>query len=352
MHRLITIAVVVASTALATPARAQVYPERIPSLVREKADAARTRHAWSQRNADREEQTERITKTLRVGPNGQLDLANIAGDILVTRGNSTDAVIEAVKRARGRTVEDAREALQLVQVEIAERAGRVEVRTRYPDEGEIRARNRRNINVSVSYTISAPAGTRISANSISGTIKVQDILGDLTLESISGTIEIANGGRVATAKTISGNVEISGTEMEGGLEASSVSGTVTLRKVKARRLDLGSVSGPVLLEDVDCDRVNAHSVSGDIRFLGTLTAGGRYQMQSHSGEIRVALSGDRGFELTANSFSGSVNAPDFPITVQGTMGRGRQRGLRGVYGDGSAVLDLTTFSGSIVIVKR
>jgi hypothetical protein len=47
-----------------------------------------------------------------------------------------------------------------------------------------------------------------------------------------------------------------------------------------------------------------------------------------------------------------VIAPYFRITVQGSMGAGRQRGLRGVFGDGSAVLDLTTFSGSIAIVKR
>jgi putative adhesin len=348
MQRLMTIVVLAACAAVAAPAQAQVYPERIPSLARERD---RSRSAWSQRN-EREEQTDRITKTIKVGANGQIDLANIAGDISVIRGSGTDATIEVVKTARGRTTDDAREALQLVQVDIVERGGRVEVRTRYPDEADLRARNRRNINVSVAYTVSAPAGTRISANSISGNIRVKDIQGDLALESISGTIQISNSGRVATAKSISGNVEITGTEVEGGLEASTVSGTVAVRKVKARRLDLGSVSGPVLIEEVNCDRVNGHSVSGDIRFLGTLSPGGRYEMRSHSGEIRLGLSGDTGFELTANTFSGSVSAPDFRITIQGTAGGFRQRGLRGVYGDGSAVLDLTTFSGSIALVKR
>jgi hypothetical protein len=347
MQRLITIAAVAVSTMFAVPALAQVYPERIPSVVREKA--VRTRTAWDQRN-NREEQIDRVTKTVRLGASGQIDLGNIAGDIAITRANGTDATIEVVKTARGRTVEDARELLQLVTADIVERAGRVEVRAHYPDERQMN--NRRNINVSVAYTVAAPPDTRISANSISGNIRVQDIQGDLTLESISGTVQITNSGRIATAKSISGNVEIVSTQVDGGVEASTVSGTVMARKVKAQRLDLSSVSGPVLIEDVTCDRVGARSVSGDIRFLGTLARGGRYSLQSHSGEIRLALSGDVGFELSANTFSGSVNAPDFKMTIQGNVGGGRQRGMRGVVGDGSAVLDLTTFSGSIAIVKR
>jgi len=352
MHRLITIAAIAVLTALPAPGHAQVYPERIRSVVREKADEGKSVARWDQRTAEREEQTERVTRTVRLGANGEVDLRNIAGEIAVSRGNGTDATLEAVKHARGRTIDDAREALQLVQVEITERAGRLEARTRYPDETEMRSRNRRNINVSVSYTVTVPAGTRVTANSISGNIRVQDVQGDLILESISGNIQIANGGRAATVKTISGNVEVSGTQIDGALEASTVSGTVAVRKVKARRLDLGSVSGPVLVEDLECDRVGAHSVSGDIRFAGTLARGGRYEMRSHSGEVRLAIAGDTGFELNASSFSGSVNAPDFKMTIQGNVGGGRQRGLRGVYGDGSAVLDLTTFSGSIAIVKR
>jgi hypothetical protein len=64
------------------------------------------------------------------------------------------------------------------------------------------------------------------------------------------------------------------------------------------------------------------------------------------------IAGSTGFTVEASSFSGSVRS-DVPITLEGGRpSRGRQRGMRGRYGDGSAVLDLTTFSGSIVITKR
>jgi hypothetical protein len=73
---------------------------------------------------------------------------------------------------------------------------------------------------------------------------------------------------------------------------------------------------------------------------------------SHSGEIRVAIAGGSGFELEASSFSGEVRS-DLHITSRGTnTPERRRRTLTGTYGDGSAILDLTTFSGSIVITKR
>lgn len=304
-----------------------------------------------QQGRNRDEQTERLTKTLRIGATGELDVSNVAGDIAVTRSGGSEATIEIVKTSRGRTPEDAREMLGLVQVEITERNGRAEVKTRYPGEDETRRNNRRNVNVSVAYTITAPANTRLTIGSISGSIKVTDILGDLALNTISGAVRVANAGRIATAKSISGTVEIVDTQIDGTVEAESISGDVLLRKVRARRLGLGTVSGNVTVQDVQCDRVEAHSVSGNVEFGGALAKSGRYDLSSHSGTIRVVVSGDAGFELDANSFSGSVRS-DLPLTLRGRDDRGRQRAVRGVYGDGSALLHVTTFSGSIVIARR
>ena len=271
---------------------------------------------------------------------------------MITRGNGNDAVIEVVKTSRGSNVEDAREMLQLVEVTIVERGGRAEIRTQYPHGDGWRRGHRRNINVSVGFNITAPGGTRLNVKSISGSVKVNGIKGDLSIESVSGSLVLGDAGRISQAKSVSGDVQISDTTLDGPVDASSVSGSVMLKRVKARRLDLGSVSGSVVLEDIECDRVSVQSVSGNVQFQGPLARNGRYELKSHSGEVRVSVSGGSGFELEASSFSGHVRS-DFPVTIQGGSGRGpRQRSLHGVYGDGGAVLDLTTFSGSILIVKR
>jgi hypothetical protein len=343
---LLTLAALAASAA---PAQAQPFSRRANVVVRERVETARA--VWYQQG--REEQTDRQTRTLKLGPNGELSVTNISGDIVVTRASGGDATLEIVKSVRARTAEDARELLGLVQVTITERGGRAEVKTVYPQGDEMRRNNRRNVNVSVAFTISAPAGTRLTIGSVSGSIKVADIKGDLAAATISGAVRIANAGRIASARSVSGDVEITDTQIDGAVEAQSISGSVVLRNVTARRVDLGSVSGGVVVHDVQCERVEAHTISGSVDFAGSLAKNGRYELTSHSGDVRVAFAGNTGFELEANSFSGSVRS-DVPITLQGTdrtMGRGR-RAMRGVFGDGSAVLDVTTFSGTIVISKR
>jgi DUF4097 and DUF4098 domain-containing protein YvlB len=345
-HGSIACSVLLLAAAVAPrPADAQVYPERIRTTAKHRVEA------YQRRGDNREEQVERSTKTVKIGANGELDVANIAGDITITRGGGADATIEAIKTAHARTADDAREMLQLVQVDIVERAGRAEVRARYPGD-EWRRNNRRNVNVSVDYNITAPAGTRVTVKSVSGSVKVTDIKGGVSAESVSGDIHIANAGRLGLAKSVSGSVDVTDTQVDGALEAGSVSGDVILRRLKAQRIDASSISGEVTLEDVQADRATSQSVSGNLSFSGPLARGGRYELKSHSGEIRVAIAGGSGFELEASSFSGEVRS-DLPITSRGTnTPERRRRTLTGTYGDGSAILDLTTFSGGIVITKR
>jgi hypothetical protein len=300
----------------------------------------------------RDEQTERFTRTLKVGSNGEIMIGNISGNITITRGGGSDATLEVVKTARARTPGEAKEVLDLVQIDIIERGGRAEVKTRYPRNDEWRRENRRNLNVSVTFNLAAPAGTRVSAHSVSGSISSTDITGDVALESVSGSIRIANAGRIAAAKSVSGNVEVTDTSVEGQLEASSVSGSVVVRNVKASRAELGSVSGGVIVQNATCERLEAQTVSGDVEFAGDLSRNGRYELSSHSGTVRAAVAGNVGFVLEASSFSGSVRS-EIPLKSQSSgSGRRHQQSLEGVYGDGSAILELTTFSGSIVLTKR
>src|SRR5262249_40263139 len=120
------------------------------------------------------------------------------------------------------------------------------------------------------------------------------------------------------------------------------------------------VSGEIRLRDAAIEALTAKSLSGGFEYTGTLVKTGRYDVNTHSGGVRFALADNTGFELSAGSFSGPIRS-DFPMTVGGDrnpnirLGRGRRgpgESLQGTYGDGSASLNLRTFSGSIVITKR
>jgi DUF4097 and DUF4098 domain-containing protein YvlB/Skp family chaperone for outer membrane proteins len=329
--------------------RAREQAERERERAREQAE--RERERARERDGSIQE-IERTTRTFRIGANGELHLANISGDIVITRSTGSDAQIEIVKTARGRSSEDARELLSLVKVDIIERPNRAEIRTIYPQGDELRRNNRRNINVSVAFNVSVPAGTRVRANSISGSVSARDVRGDVVLKSISGAVRLINGGG-ATAESISGSIEVTDTSADGGVSASTASGSIMLRRVKARRVGANSISGNLVLEDVESPAVDAQTVSGGVQLNGALARNSRYELSSHSGSITVGVRSGTGFEVEATSFSGSVRSelPFDNTNVQPARGR-FSRSLRGVVGDGSAVLELSTFSGSIAIVKR
>ena len=126
---------------------------------------------------------------------------------------------------------------------------------------------------------------------------------------------------------------------------------------KVRALEAGSVSGDVRLIGSEVERLEAKSVSGNIEFDAPLTKGGRYEFTSHSGNVRIVLSGNTGFELDADTFSGSVRS-DVPVTLRAigrrpsANRRGSNRAIRGSYGDASAFLSVRSHSGSVVITKK
>jgi DUF4097 and DUF4098 domain-containing protein YvlB len=290
-------------------------------------------------------QTEKFSKTVPLGKGGTFDLGNISGDIVITGGTGEQVVINAVKR--GKTAED----LKAVQIEVTATAARVEVRTKYPQE-------KRNINASVDYTVSVPRGAAVIVNSVSGDMKVSNIDGALRINTVSGDVDVTAAAQLESAKTVSGDVTVTTAGSAGDITAASVSGDVTIKSAKAKGFDLNSVSGSVTMTDVTCDRVKANSISGDMIFSGPLAKGGRYAFQSHSGDVTITTGGAIGFEATASSFSGEIKS-DYELTVKfgganaaaGAHGPKRQN-VRGTYGDGSAVLELNSFSGDIRIVKK
>jgi DUF4097 and DUF4098 domain-containing protein YvlB len=322
---------------------------------RQSGEAAR-RAAQSAREAERRrrqetrqgpEYTEQVSKTgLRLGRNGTFDLQNLAGDIVVTGGGGNDVRIEATKRVRHPNESEARALLQSIEVRIEERNGNVEVRTEYP---------RRNWSGGVDYTVSLPRDANVVLRSVSGDIRVNTLNGELRVESVSGDVVATSVRRIRQAKTVSGDLEI--VESDGDeVTGATVSGTVIARGVKARTVDLQSVSGDLRLNDVESDRTFVRSVSGNVEFSGRLSQQGRYEFQSHSGDVRVSPLNSQGFSIEASTFSGDLRS-DFPLTLQGNQPNGpgprrNPRGIRGSFGAGGAVLTLQSFSGNITIVKR
>ena len=342
--------VFVALSVLALPAVAAAQRPPDPPRPPARVVVGQTREARD----GREEQRETFTKTVRIGGSGVLDISNLSGSIEVRRGNGNDAVIEVTKIARGRTVEEAKEMLPLVTIDITSRGERADIKTIYPHRqpGQ-EGRDHRRVNVSVNYMVTAPQNTRVRLFTLSGNLKAVDIRGELSLETTSGNVWIENASRIATAKSKSGAVELTNVDSDGALDAGTFSGSVILKNVKARRIKAGCISGRIVVQDVETGQLDAQTISGDVTFSGVFAKAGRYDLKTNSGNVRAEVGGQTGFQLEANTFSGRVHS-DFTVGgAQEPDGRGRARtSLSGTVGDGSATLNVTTFSGNVYVVKR
>ena len=291
--------------------------------------------------------TEPFSRTVQLGRTGTFDLQNVSGDIVVTGGGGDDVRIEAIKRVRHPNEAEAKTILSEIDIQVQERSGRVEVRTEYP--------RRRNWSGGVDFNVSVPRDASVALRSVSGTVKVTNVNGELRAESVSGDIITSSARRLRMVKTVSGNLEISDAEADE-LTANSVSGDVIISRLKAKGIDAQSVSADLRLTDIEADHASLRSVSGDVEYAGRLQRNGRYELQSHSGDVRVTPTDGRGFTVEARTFSGDVRS-DYALTLQSLPGNsltpnGRNRSVRGSFGDAGATLMLQSFSGDIVIIKR
>jgi len=300
------------------------------------------------------EETDRQVRTFKVDAEGALDLTNISGDVQVTGDAGGEIRLESVKRVRHRDANEAKRLLQELRVEAVQVGGRVEVRTIYPRRDG--SSGERGVSARVDYIVSVPSAIVVTVKTISGNAAITKVNGEVRAETVSGDVAVVGTPNVALARTVSGNVTARDVGGEATLALSTVSGTVSAVGLKARALECGSVSGNIDLSGVEVERLQAKSVSGDIDFGAVLVRGGRYEFGSHSGNIRVILGSDSGFELDASTFSGSVRS-DFPVTLRSQASSSRERRdanrtIRGVYGDAGAVLSLKTFSGTVVISRK
>jgi DUF4097 and DUF4098 domain-containing protein YvlB len=133
-----------------------------------------------------------------------------------------------------------------------------------------------------------------------------------------------------------------------------VSGDVTAHAVKARGVSASTVSGNVALRDASCERATVKSMSGNVEVAGPLQKSSRYELKSHSGDVTVVVDGKTGFELDATTWSGALSS-ELKL-AGGAAGDAeapgmRRRTLQGVFGDGSARIEATTFSGNVSVSK-
>ncbi|MBA3672559.1 MAG: DUF4097 family beta strand repeat protein, partial [Gemmatimonadaceae bacterium] len=196
--------------------------------------------------------------------------------------------------------------------------------------------------------LTVPVGTRLSASTWSGDLSVRGVHGALEVQAQSGDIHVRDAGERLEVQTLSGDVSIDG--VTGEVSVNTVSGDVSLSRAGGE-VKVETVSGDIGLRGIESRRVSGHTTSGDISYDGQIADGGRYEFDTHSGEIALVLPANVGAELSISTFSGEIQS-DFPITLKAGdhgIGSSQSKRLSFTVGSGTARIVAETFSGEITL---
>lgn len=199
-----------------------------------------------------------------------------------------------------------------------------------------------------SIVVHAPATNAVRVESVSGSIEVRDMRADLELSSTSGSVRATNCEGDIQAESVSGSVHLDGNF--GEVEAQSKSGSVKVRTVRDE-VRASSLSGSVEVEAVSPRRVECESLSGSVAYIGGLAPDAKLEASTHSGSVKLLLPADVSARVRAETFSGGINN-DINGVEEDRAERGPGATLITKFGDGSANIDASAFSGSVSFIRK
>ncbi|MCC6930263.1 MAG: DUF4097 family beta strand repeat protein [Gemmatimonadaceae bacterium] len=279
---------------------------------------------------DFQEGRTRIDTTFAFADDGTIDLSLIAGDIIVTGWSRGEAHIKA-SSDRGR-----------LELDVSSSRVTLEERGRGSMWGSRRGNDSR-------YEVCLPRGARVIARSTSGDVVIRGTGGAVEANSTSGDVMVEDATRRVELSSVSGDV--SARKVRGTIDVSSVSGTIELDDVEGE-LHANTTSGDIQLGHVVSRDIEASTTSGDITFSGSISGDGRYEFNSHSGNIELAIPSSANARFAVETYSGELDS-DFPITLQpGDRSLRRPRRFEFTVGSGGPRIVAETFSGDLQIRKR
>ncbi len=190
--------------------------------------------------------------------------------------------------------------------------------------------------LSENIQLTVPEETELQIKSQSGLIYVEQVLGDMTLESIAGDIHL---------KEVSGYIIVRTT---GGTLVCTLCGG---------KLKFDSVSGSAQILQPSLTNVTLYTSFGNILFDGDFIRTGIYSMKSGRGLVEVRFASTDSFDLNAQTTSGTVDNRVEAFLKPDSHGIRRSaakyaKGFVGTIGNGLAKVELSSFSGTIRILRR
>jgi DUF4097 and DUF4098 domain-containing protein YvlB len=186
------------------------------------------------------------------------------------------------------------------------------------------------------FQLTVPEETELQLRTQTGLVYVEQVMGDMTLQSVAGDIHL---------KEVSGYIVVRTTG--GSLVCTQCAG----------KLDFHSISGNAQVIQPGLSSATLFTMSGNILFDGDFIRTGIYTMKSGKGTVEVHFSGNDSFDLNAQTATGTVDNQAEAYLKPDSHGVRHiasrfTKGLFGTVGSGLAKVELSSYSGTIRILKR
>jgi len=286
---------------------------------------AQQRSSSSSRSSSDDEYQSRIDTTLAFDRKGTVVLSLSGGEIVVTAWNRDQVRVRA-RSERSVIRLDATPAR--LSLDISRARG-----------GDTR------------FEVTVPVGVRVSARATSGEISISGTKGGVDANTQSGDLTVDDVAEVIDLRTMSGDIVARG--LVGNVEINTLSGDVNASDVRGD-VELSSVSGDLDLRNAVAKYIRARTTSGDLSYDGNIDPAGRYEFAAHSGSVYLTVPQTTGALLSVSTYSGSIESPDFPITLKPGEHNVGGHGQRFTFeiGKGDARISAESFSGDITIRSK
>jgi hypothetical protein len=266
-------------------------------------------------------------------PGGEsLTVKNPLGALRVRGWDQPQIRIVAQKRARTEAV------LERLKVRVNVVEGRVEVATGvYLADGAWHPLPQAG--AAIDLTIDAPRRMALEASTFAGDLDASGFRSGARLASQEGEIRAADIEGPVDTRSLEGRQSLQ--SIHGKLAASGVEGDVDLQSIEGESVDASVYKGQITAREVRTTVVRLRTTVGTIVFVGALAPGGRYELATHDGEVRM--------RLKAQPFRLVARAPRVESGFTLTGGEARPGLLRGEFRGGGPSLELASATGAVLI---
>ena len=289
-------------------------------------------------------------RIVTTGPEAEVSLSYLSGNLTVIGGDEDDVIIDARKRIDAVNMDEAQIAADHVEIKVDQREERVEIAANY-----LRMRNRsqsfwkkvlgtggQDSYGEVDWTIRVPRHCRLSVVNTSGRIEISHLI---------GTVEVRSSASEVFLTSIEGSIRVENST--GAVIGELLFGPLDIRQV-AGRIDLKFLEGDVRIKSSTADisvsqdngSLDLTTASGNVDIQTNLDSSRDYFVATESGHIHLMIPETSSGNLRIESQTGDIKT-EIPITIKSMS----HKQVEGTFGFGGVKINLTSVSGDVTVAQ-